>query len=189
MKVIATDVNDSDKKLARKLAQEEAHHLRGIDSYFYRSHLVYEKALTHLVFRSWLYAIHASEIPDPGDYQLLFIGEDSIIISRDEKGNIHAMHNICRHRGSRVCEAPAGNRKVFVCPYHGWVYNSDGSLKSARETHVMPDFNLPAHGLKKIRLVEFMGLIFINCDPQAADFLKPLENLRKPLGAYQLDNA
>ena len=42
MKVIATDVNDSDKKLARKLAQEEAHHLRGIDSYFYRSHLVYE---------------------------------------------------------------------------------------------------------------------------------------------------
>lgn len=189
MKVIATDVNDSDKKLARKLAQEEAHHLRGIDSYFYRSHLVYEKELTHLVFRSWLYAIHASEIPEPGDYRLLFIGEDSIIISRDEKGNIHAMHNICRHRGSRVCEAPAGNRKVFVCPYHGWVYNSDGSLKSARETHVMPDFNLPAHGLKKIRLVEFMGLIFINCDPQAVDFLKPLENLRKPLGAYQLDNA
>ena len=78
--------------------------------------------------------------PSAGDYQLVEIGEDSIIVARTETGDIRAMHNICRHRGARVCEELSGNRKTYVCPYHGWVYNVDGSLKAARETHVMPDF-------------------------------------------------
>jgi Rieske 2Fe-2S family protein len=99
------------------------------------------------------------------------------------------MHNICRHRGSAVCEEPCGNRKTFVCPYHGWVYNLDGSMRAAREMHVVADFSEGDHGLKKIQLVNYMGLVFINCDPNAADFLGPLSNLDKPLGAYQLESA
>ena len=98
--------------------------------YFYRSHLVHEQELEHLIFKSWIYALHASEIPTAGDYQLVEIGEDSIIVARTETGEIRAMHNICRHRGARVCEeVTRGNRKAYVCPYHGWVYNVDGSLK------------------------------------------------------------
>ncbi|MBT3427896.1 MAG: aromatic ring-hydroxylating dioxygenase subunit alpha [Gammaproteobacteria bacterium] len=189
MTVIATDVTDSEDRLAARLTEAKKSPDRGIDNYFYRSHLVYQRELNQLVFRSWVYAAHISEIPNPGDYQLISIGEDSIIISRDAQGDIHAMHNICRHRGSRVCEEQAGNRKTFVCPYHGWVYNIDGGLKSARESHVMNDFNAQEHGLKKVRLAVFMGLIFINCDPDAAEFLGPLENIRQPLGAYQLENA
>ena len=99
------------------------------------------------------------------------------------------MHNICRHRGARVCEELSGNRKTYVCPYHGWVYNVDGSLKAARETHVMADFDAAAHGLKPVQCVTYMGLVFINCDPDAGDLVASLENIREPLGAYDLDHA
>ena len=120
--------------------------------------------------------------PLAGDYQLVEIGEDSIIVARTETGDIRAMHNICRHRGARVCEELSGNRKTYVCPYHGWVYNVDGSLKAARETHVMPDFDAAAHGLKPVKCVTYMGLVFINCDPNAGDLVASLENIREPLG-------
>ncbi|MFB0905572.1 MAG: Rieske (2Fe-2S) protein, partial [Pseudomonadales bacterium] len=153
MTLIATDVDDSIEKLRGKLAAELTQPKHALDPYFYRSHLVHDRELEHLIFRSWVYALHDSEIPNKGDFQLLEIGEDSIIIARDDQGDIHAMHNICRHRGSAVCEEPCGNRKTFVCPYHGWVYNLDGSMRAAREMHVVADFSEGDHGLKKIQLV------------------------------------
>ena len=189
MHLIATQVDDSLERMREKLAAERERPQHAMDAYFYRSHLVYERELDHLVFKSWLYALHSSEIPAKGDYQLVDIGEDSIIVVRGDDGEIRAMHNICRHRGAQVCEAASGNKRTFVCPYHGWVYNLDGSLKAARETHVMPEFDENAHGLKPVRCVEYMGLVFINCDPDAANFLGPLENIREPLGAYDLGNA
>jgi Rieske 2Fe-2S family protein len=189
MKFIATDVEDSPAKLAEKLSHAALHPDHAIDSYFYRSHLVYERELRELVFRSWIYAGHVSELANPGDYLLLDVGEDSLIIVRDESGEVRALMNVCRHRGARVCEEVAGNRKTFVCPYHGWVYNTDGSLKAAREMHVRSDFDMASHGLKQARVVIYMGLVFINCDPHAADFLAPLQNLEQPLGAYDLANA
>ena len=127
--------------------------------------------------------------PSPGDYQLFEIGEDSVIISRDAAGEIHALMNVCRHRGARVCEEASGNRKTFVCPYHGWVYNTDGSLRAAREMEVKEGFDSSQYGLKAARVEVFMGMIFINCDAQAADFRGPLENLARPLGAYDLEHA
>lgn len=189
MKFIATDVEDSPAKLAEKLRCAALRPDHAIDAYFYRSHLVYERELLELVFRSWIYAGHVSELVNPGDYLLLDIGEDSLIIVRDDKGEMRALMNVCRHRGARVCEEAMGNRKTFVCPYHGWVYNTDGTLKAAREMHVRADFDTASHGLKQARVVVYMGLIFINCDLQAADFLPALQHLEQPLGAYDLANA
>ena len=189
MHLINTQVDDSLERLRAKLEQEKERPHHAMDPYFYRSHLVHEQELTHLVFKSWIYALHVSEIPNTGDYQLLAIGEDNIIIARGDDGEVHAMHNICRHRGARVCEQTSGNRKTFVCPYHGWVYNTDGSLKAARETHMMTDFRPETMGLKQVRCVTFMGLVYVNCDPDAGDFLSALENIREPLGAYDLDHA
>ena len=189
MRLIATHVDDTFTLLRSKLEQERGKPHRAIDPYFYRSHLVHEQELEHLIFKSWIYALHASEIPQSGDYQLLEIGEDNIIIVRGEDRNIFAMHNICRHRGARVCEAKSGNRKTFVCPYHGWVYNLDGSLKAARETHMMDNLDHSSMGLKRIRCETFMGLVFINCDEDAGDIVSALTPLTEPLGAYDLDNA
>jgi Rieske 2Fe-2S family protein len=189
MKFIATDVDDSRARMAERLRAQAGHPGRALDNYFYRSHVVYDQELDKLVFRSWLYAGHVSELPDPGDYLLFDIGEDSVIIVRDQAGELHALFNICRHRGARVCEEPSGNRKTFVCPYHGWVYNTDGSLKAARDMELLEGFDPACHGLKPARIAIYMGLIFINCDPDAADFLGPLSKLERPLGAYELERA
>ena len=189
MKFVATDVDDSSQKLAQKLEAEKEKPDFAIDQYFYRSHVVYERELNDIVFRSWLYAGHISEIPNKGDYLLFEIGEDSVIIVRDENDEVQALMNICRHRGARVCEEASGNRKTFVCPYHGWVYKTDGTLKAAREMNMLKGFNTDDFPLKKAKVVVYMGLIFINCDPDAADFLEPLQVLNEPLGAYDLENA
>ncbi len=146
MKFIATDVDDSVQKMQEMLVNEKGRQDYAINPYFYRSHLVYQQELSALVFRSWIYAAHISELPNPGDYVLFEIGEDSIIIVRDSGAEIHALMNVCRHRGARVCEAASGNRKTFVCPYHGWVYNTDGSLKAAREMEVLEGFDTQGFG-------------------------------------------
>ncbi len=189
MNTIATEVNDSQQKMTRMAELQKAKPGYAIDPYFYSSQVVYQKELSQLIFRSWIYAGHSSEIPNAGDYLLFEIGEDSIIITRDAQGEVHALMNICRHRGARVCEEAEGNRKTFVCPYHGWVYALDGSLRAAREMDALADFDGSKLGLKKARVEVLMGMIYINCDPQAADFRGPLENIRQLLGAYDLEHA
>ena len=86
MHLIATQVDDSLERMREKLAAERERPQHAMDAYFYRSHLVYERELDHLVFKSWLYALHSSEISEKGDYQLVDIGEDSIIVVRDDDG-------------------------------------------------------------------------------------------------------
>ncbi len=189
MQTIATSIDDSFDRMRSRLQLEKVRPDHAIDSYFYRSHLVHEQELKYVIFKSWIYALHSSEIPNVGDYQLIEIGEDSVIVVRTADGSIRAMHNICRHRGARVCENPHGNRKTYVCPYHGWVYNLDGSLRAARESQVIPSFDASKYGLKTVKCVTYMGLVFINCDHEAGNLVESLENLRDPLGAYDLGNA
>lgn len=189
MKIIATDILDNREKMTAMASAQLEKPGFAINPYFYRSHVTYEAELEHIVFKSWLYAGHISQVAKNGDYFLFDVGEDSIIISRDNKGQIGAMHNICRHRGARVCEEPSGNRKAFICPYHGWAYGNDGHLKSARKMDQLEGFKCEDYALKKVRFVVFQGMIFINCDPNAPDFIVPLENISRQLGAYDLENA
>ena len=180
---------DSPARLAGMLNAQDTKPGLAMDPYFYRSHVTYQTELTDIIFKSWLYAGHISELQRNGDYFLFDIGEDSVIVCRDNKGQIRAHHNICRHRGARVCEQARGNRKAFVCPYHGWAYNNDGSLKVARDMDMLEGFDAADYPLKSVRLEIFQGLIFINCDNEAAQFSPFLEPIAKPLAAYDLDNA
>ena len=189
MKFIATDVTDSPAKLAEMVKAQLKKPGFAIDPYFYRSHVTYQWELEQIIYKSWIYAGHISQIPNKGDYFLFEIGEDSVIVSRDGNGIVCALHNICRHRGARVCEDKNGNSKSFVCPYHGWVYDIDGTLKVARDMESLEGFCRDDYGLKKVRLEIFEGMIFINCDSEAADFRAPLEKMKVQLGAYDLGSA
>ena len=189
MKFIATDVTDSPAKLAEMVTEQLKKPGFAIDPYFYRSHVTYQWELEQVIYKSWIYAGHVSQIPNKGDYFLFEIGEDSVIVSRDGNGIVCALHNICRHRGARVCKEKNGNSKSFVCPYHGWVYDIDGTLKVARDMESLEGFCRDDYGLKKVRLEIFEGMIFINCDSKAADFRAPLEKMKVQLGAYDLGSA
>lgn len=189
MKLIATNVDDSVARMTEMVREQQKKPGFAVDPYFYRSHVAYEQELDHIIFKSWLYAGHVSEVSNNGDYFLLEIGEDSIIISRDQKGEISAQHNICRHRGARVCEEPHGNKKTFVCPYHGWVYNTDGTLKAARHMEAKEGFNCADFNLKKVKVNVYQGMIFINCDLEAEELLPSLRKLDTQFNGYRMENA
>ena len=119
--MIATNVDDTPAVMAKRVAAQKQKAGFALDSYFYRSHVVYETELDLVLYKSWLYAGHVSQVPNPGDYFQYELGEDAVIITRDSQGEIHALMNVCRHRGSLVREAARGHRQTFILPYHRWV--------------------------------------------------------------------
>ena len=126
---------------------------------YYRDPAIYERDMERIVLRRWLLAGHASDLPNLGDYRIVDIAGESVILVRGKDGELRGLMNVCRHRGSRVCYGKQGKAKLFVCPYHAWSYELDGTLKAAR--HVGPAIDKAKLGLKPVhtRIVE--GLIFI----------------------------
>ena len=158
-----------------------------LDNYFYRSQVVYQRELEQILFKSWVYACHVSQIPGPGDFLTLQIANESFIIVRDKSRQIRVFANTCRHRGSRVCKEESGNTKVFVCPYHSWSYDLTGVLMGARS---MGDaINKSEVRLKPVKHHLFEGLVFINADDDAADLTPQTDRLLPFVKPYHLESA
>ena len=79
---------------------------------------IYKTELERIFARAWNFMCHESQIPNPGDFFLNFIGEDSVIATRDRQGNLQVLLNTCRHRGNAVCRAELGHATSFMCTYH-----------------------------------------------------------------------
>ena len=140
---------------------------------FYREPAIFDCEIEYLFSHEWLFVGHTGRIPNPGDYFTYTIGREQLIIIRAQDGGVNAVWNVCRHRGSLICLEPCGSVKKLVCPYHQWVYDTDGSLLAARQ---MPDdFDKTEFGLDKARTHVFEGFIFINLSPDAPDFVPPHE--------------
>ena len=100
--------------------------LRTLPGNAYFSPEIFAAEQERIFERMWFCAARASELPKPGDFRTVQVGRESIIVSRNRKGQPRAFFNICRHRGARICgeESGTGNRK-FQCPYHAWTYDLD----------------------------------------------------------------
>ncbi|HEY6483987.1 MAG TPA: aromatic ring-hydroxylating dioxygenase subunit alpha [Steroidobacteraceae bacterium] len=153
----------------------------------YRDRDIYATELRAIFMKSWLCIGHASQIPQRGDYFLFAIGDESVIVVRDADGRINALLNVCRHRGSRICEAVTGHQARFVCPYHGWTYGLDGSLRAA--AHMPEGFDRRRYGLRRLDTKVFVGLIFVNFDAAPVAFDPIGQDLAAPLAPYQLEHA
>jgi nitrite reductase/ring-hydroxylating ferredoxin subunit len=130
---------------------------------------VYRAEQKWLFGRTWNIIGHDSEIPNVGDYVMRQIAEDSVIVSRGREGEISVMLNVCLHRGMQVCRSEAGNASSFKCPYHGWVFGSDGKLLGAPFEREMygKDLDKPNLGLRQARVGVYAGIIFANWDATA----------------------
>lgn len=91
---------------------------------------IYRAEKERIFDRCWIYLGHGSEVAKPGDFVTRNVAGRSIIFNRDAKGEVRALLNTCPHRGAQVCREPKGNSKSFQCFYHGWVFGSDGRLRS-----------------------------------------------------------
>ncbi len=162
---------------------QPGHALPGIA---YKNPDIYELEVRHIMLKAWHYVGHQSQVPERGDYFLFEIAGESVIVVRDGQGGINAMMNVCRHRGSRICDAPAGHEARFTCPYHGWTYGLDGALKGA--ARMDPDFDRAGHGLRRLHVKLFEGLIFVNFDEAPADFAvfeRAMTTALRPYGLAQ----
>src|SRR5262245_28027134 len=160
---------------------------RSLPGILYRDPETYESELRRIFFKSWLYVGHASQVPERGDYFLFDIAGESVILVRDGEGQINALLNVCRHRGSRICDAATGRASRLVCRYHGWTYGLDGSLRAA--AHTPPAFDKAALGLRRLHSRVFAGLIFINFDANPAPFEAIETELAAPLAPYALERS
>lgn len=159
----------------------------GLVRAFYHDADIYERDLDRVFRRHWHCIAHESVIANPNDFELFHMATEQVILTRDNSGQIHALLNVCRHRGAEVCTAQKGNAKAFVCPYHAWTYGNDGRLKAAR---LMPkDFRREDHGLKTLHVRVVAGLVFISFADVPLDFSEVERLLHATCGQYGWDTA
>ena len=128
--------------------------------------------------RSWLCVGRSAELAEPGSYKLQAIGADSVLILREKSGALRAFHNVCRHRGTRLCEAERGTLgQTIQCPYHAWTYALDGRLIGAPHMQEVAGFDKKEYSLVGVALQEWEGFIFINMAPSP----EPFEKVYAPL--------
>ncbi len=139
---------------------------RGLPAWTYHSDALTALEKTELFRTHWQIAGHVSDLPEPGDY-LAFdaVGERALIL-RGRDGVVRGFHNICRHRGSRVVAEERGRcRGALVCPFHGWVYNLDGTLRGPARPESFPDLDRIEHGLLPLETEIWNGFVFVRFAP------------------------
>jgi Rieske 2Fe-2S family protein len=144
-------------KLKHLVQTRRPYHM--LEAPFYTDPDIFKADLDLIFGRHWIFVGLEPDVPEPGDVMNVKIGNASILIVRDDDNNIHAMHNICRHRGAALVVDEKTSVGRLVCPYHSWTYGLDGSLLHAQ--YMQDDFDASCSGLRKVHLRSVEGLLFI----------------------------
>ncbi|RKE79342.1 aromatic ring-hydroxylating dioxygenase subunit alpha [Rhizobium sp. AG855] len=138
---------------------------------------LFKEEMERIFKRTWVWVAHDSELADKGSFKLSNVGLEPVIVVRDRKGEVNVLVNRCRHRAATVCEVKKGKTSSFQCPYHGWGYGLDGSLRGLPYPEQYgADFDKGAHGLKTLRTESYNGMIFATFNDEIeplVDFLGP----------------
>lgn len=95
----------------------------------YSDPAIFDLEMDRIFGTAWLMLGHESQVPHTGDYFLTRMGREQVIVTRDAQRKVQVLMNRCTHRGATLCQTPKGHAKSFVCPYHGWAFDPDGTLK------------------------------------------------------------
>ncbi|KAF1921434.1 Rieske [2Fe-2S] iron-sulfur domain-containing protein [Ampelomyces quisqualis] len=139
--------------------------VRALPANWYTSEEMYQLERRAIFSRRWLLLTHKSRLLSPGDYLRYSIANYDIVVSKDRQGEIHAFHNVCRHRAYPVVEQDEGNARIFSCKYHGWSYGLNGKLAKAPGYQDLEGFEKAENGLFPIHVrLDRNGYIWINMD-------------------------
>ncbi|MGI9113820.1 MAG: (2Fe-2S)-binding protein [Chthoniobacterales bacterium] len=113
----------------------------------------------HIFSKHWLLVGHQSQLEKSGDYFVADVAGESLIILRDQHSALRAFYNVCRHRGTRLCEEKCGSARAIQCPYHAWTYSLDGQLIGAPH---MDNIDKRDYSLQPVSAFVWEGFIFVN---------------------------
>jgi Rieske 2Fe-2S family protein len=146
-------------------------HTEGLPSACYFDADRYQLELARIWYRNWIYVGRSSEVGQPRAFRTFEIGDQRLLLVRDEAGVLQGFHNTCRHRGAALCLEARGELRsaAIVCPYHAWVYNLHGELLRTSSKRHASGFDVRDYSLYAVRVIEWSGFIFISlaADPPA----------------------
>ena len=173
-----------------QIVRESSEIGKTLPSRYYWAPEIYELEKERIFYKSWLFVAHDSNLPEPGDYVVRTICDESIVITRDRDMQVHAFYNVCRHRGSRLCTQEAGRAPggALTCGYHGWTYGMNGDLVAIPKEMYMDDLPKENYPLYRVPVEVWQGLIFINLDPNPEPFIADFGDLNPILPRYGLGN-
>lgn len=135
----------------------------------YWSPALYEAEAEAIFRKEWLCLGRVEDVPAPGDFFTASIVGEPIVVVRDGDGEIRAHLNVCRHRGCQLVEG-SGSVKSFRCPYHGWMYGLDGTLRGTPDFSETRNFDKADYPLHAVRTEVWEGFVMVNLDPAATPY-------------------
>jgi len=146
----------------------------------YSDPAIFELEMERLFGRAWLFVGHASQVPKPGDFVTTELGREPVIFTRHRDGSLQVLLNRCAHRGPKVLNERCGQRKQFTCLYHGWTYDTDGSLLAVPVPEGCgTEFDKRKHGLAHApRVGEYRGFVFASLAQSGPSFDEHIAPIR-----------
>ena len=158
-----------------------------LEAPFYTGPEIFRADLDLIFGRHWIFVGVEPDIAEPGDVMVVQIGENSILIGRDDDMSIHALHNVCRHRGAKLVTEEKATVGNLVCRYHAWTYGLDGRLLHAE--HMGDGFDAGCHGLQRVHVRSLAGLLFVClAEEPPADFDAMAAAMTPYLAPHDLPN-
>jgi Rieske 2Fe-2S family protein len=152
---------------------------------------IFERESERIFSCSWICVGHLSEFPAAPSYKVVQLGSYSIVVTRPNSDTIHAFHNVCRHRGARLCGQPQGEitNASLTCPYHAWTYDATGRLIGAPNMGDQESFDRNEFPLLAVAAARWNGFVMLNLQSDAADFdrdFRPLVERLANWSRYEL---
>lgn len=144
----------------------------------YTSQEFFDREMERMWTRTWQWACREAHVAEPGDYYVYEIGPHSVLIVRDANGAVRGYVNSCLHRGTKF--RPGGSDGAFSeirCPFHGWTWELDGSLKRVPYAWDAPHVSERDFSLPRVAVGLWGGFVFINLDPDPL----PLDEYLAPI--------
>jgi choline monooxygenase len=141
--------------------------------------------------KTWQLVARADQVKTPGQFVRATVAGEPIVVVRGNDGILRAFYNVCRHHAAAVVTEPCGQASLLHCPYHGWNYGLDGSLKGMPEFEGVENFERAENGLLSVRVETWECFVFVNLDDHAiplAEFLGGLVQRIAPLGVGKLQH-
>jgi len=163
-------------------------HAEGLpaEAYFEQRH--YERELQRIWYRNWVYVGRSGDLARARAYRTFELGDQKILLVRDDQGVLQGFHNTCRHRGAALCREPEGLMRTgtIICPYHAWTYNLQGQLlRTSSKAHAR-GFVAADYPLYKISVREWSGFIFVALSDNPPPFDKIFDLPLNRLDAWPL---